>query len=446
MQLRNLHLTFKNAPLEVREKWTFDETETRFLLADLKEKLDIEEVLVISTCNRTEIFYIAPQNLREPILEILSYFKELDWREYSEYFIEIETTHRAINRLMRISVGAESQVLGDFQITNQVKRAYQWATDAGTVGTFLHRLMHLIFQTHKRIAQETNFRDGAASVSYAATELVVQMARHATDALNPTILIIGMGEIGEDTVRNLHKKGIKNVLITNRTYAKAALLATENAYDAVEFERIEESLAKADVVVCSIAKNEPFITKSLIQKLRATYPQMPKHQFFIDLSLPRSIESDLADLGNLTLFNLDQIHERTEAAIQKRREALPKVERIISEMQLQFEQWVKEQSVSPALRRFKEALEQIRQEEINRFSRKISEAERGQIEEITKNILQKILKKPALHLKMACKRGEESHLVDALRELFNLEKEDNTTAQDISQGKKLTINRDSCPF
>ncbi|MGB0524585.1 MAG: glutamyl-tRNA reductase, partial [Flammeovirgaceae bacterium] len=329
-------------------------------------------------------------------------------------FVSLNNTKDAIEHLFRVALGLESQVVGDLQISNQVKRAYQWTADHNMAGPFLHRLLHSIFFTNKRVVQETAFRDGAASVSYAAVEMLEELVQ---DFVNPRVLVIGLGEIGADVVRNLQHTEITEVIITNRTALKADLLAKECGYESLPFEKVWEEAEKADAIICSIGLKEPFFSVERVKQFNIL-----SHKCFLDLAVPRSIEAGMEEqVPGAIVYNIDDINNRASEALEKRKKAIPHVEDIIGEAIHDFEEWAKNMVFSPIIQNLKDSLEQIRQEEMKKFLKKFNDQEVKAAEAISKSIIQKIIKQHVLKFKAACKRGEAEELADMLRDLFDLE-------------------------
>ena len=318
-------LSFKKAPLEIRELIALDEAACRRFLHTLHHDLGLTDLLVLSTCNRTEVYYSADFDHSSVIIDALGKLKNLpEARSYTPYFDTLTDADEAVHHLFEVAMGLDAQVVGDLQISNQVKQAYQWSADEDAAGPFLHRLLHTVFFTNKRVQQETSFRDGAASTSYAALELVEELT---ADVANPRVLVVGLGEIGADVCRHFgDSKLFQDVTICNRTRSKAVDLA-----------------------------------------------------------------------------------------------AVPHVRAIIAESIAGLNDWAKEMMVSPTIQKLKNALELIRQEEMDRFQKKMSPEEARRMDEVTKSLMQKILKQPVLQLKAACKRGEADQLIDVLTDLFDLE-------------------------
>jgi glutamyl-tRNA reductase len=394
-QFKSVSISYRTAPLEIREQ------------------IALNDVLVVSTCNRTEIYYTSPRDLNNEFTSLLLIHKGLtDTEQYTTYFEQYTDGADAVRHLFEVATGLHSQVVGDMQIPNQIKQAYQWSADLNMAGPFLHRLMHTIFFANKRVAQETSFRDGAASASYAAVELVDSLT------IEPKILVVGLGEIGEDVCKNLAQKGNSGeITLMNRTRAKAERLAETGQFRIADFEDIEIELSRADVIISSIKLDEPFFTKAMVKKsVGLTY------KYFIDLSVPRSVDPEVEQIAGIMLYNIDTIRGRANEALARRMEAVPAVKAIIEESVAEFNDWSKEMIVSPTIHKLKNALEQIRLEEMARFTKSLSEEEAARMDKVTSSMMQKIIKLPVLQLKAACKRGEAETLIDVLNDLFNLEK------------------------
>jgi glutamyl-tRNA reductase len=413
-----LSLSHKTAPLEIRELVALNEDSCKSLLTQIREFADISEILILSTCNRTEVYYSSPEDLSLTIIQLLGLQTGSLGQLEPSYFASYTQHNDAVKYLFEVSLGLHSQVIGDMQISNQIKNAYQWTADLGLAGPFLHRLMHTIFFTNKRVVQETCFRDGAASASYAAVELVEELT---ADIQQPKVLVVGLGEIGADVCKNLADKKIADITLTNRSIEKAEQLAKDYTLRVADFANLAEEVQQADVVISSVAKAEPLFTRQLVEDL-----DILSFKYFIDLSVPRSVEASVEDIPGVLVYNIDNIRNRATEALEKRILAIPKVERIITEALEDFFDWSKEMTVSPTIHKLKNALEQIRQEEMARHLKYLSPEEMEKMEKITKGMMQKIIKLPVLQLKAACKRGEAETLIDVLNDLFDLEKQ--TTA------------------
>ena len=413
-KFKAISISYKKAPVEIREIIALDESVVKEILRDLPDVIAINELLILSTCNRTEIYYSSNEDCTDALISFIGIKKGIsDMTAYKQYFEIFDSENQVVEHLFRVSLGLEAQVIGDMQISNQVKRAYQWTADANLAGPFLHRLLHAIFYSSKRVAQETSFRDGAASVSYVTSELIQRLAE---SIINPKILILGLGEIGEDVCRHLSESNL-DVSVSNRTASKAEAIGLECGLSVIDFDKAHTAIKASDIVVCAISNDEPFIKTDHLSDNKGI-------KYLIDLSIPRSIESTIGTIPGIELYNIDDIQAKASSTLDKRMAAIPSVEVIIAEAILEFNEWAEEMVVSPTINKLKAALEEIRKHELRRHLKNATSAELVFAEKLTKSITQKILKLPVLQLKAACKRGEAETLIDVLNNIFDLEKQD----------------------
>ncbi len=409
---KSLVLTYKTAPVEVREQVSLTESGAKQLLNFIREHTGVNEALIVSTCNRTEIYYSSEKTIDAEIFSGLRFVKNID-KGFENHF-QVLTGRDAVQHLFEVAIGLDAQVVGDLQISGQVKNAYQWTADENMAGPFFHRLLHTIFFANKRVVQETSFRDGAASLSYAAKELAEDLTSGIRE---PKILVVGVGEIGQDICLNFKDSGIRNITILNRTLEKAEKLAVRCGFKSASIDELKSQIASADVVISSVSGSEPLISKELLSDLKVL-----SHKYFIDLSMPRSVDSALEEIPGVIVYNLDHIQEKTNEAVKRRKASIPHVQSIIQEAIAEFEDWSRETIVSPTIQKLKNTLEQIRKEELARYLKNARPEEAEKLEEMSRSLMQKILKYPVLHLKAACKRGDAESLSDMLHEIFNLEK------------------------
>ncbi len=412
-------LTHQNSPVAIREQVALAPDEVYQLLRRIKEFTAAQDVLILSTCNRTEIYYSHEEDLSPELIKLLGVIKGIDrLAEFDDYFVRYSSGSPTVRHFFRVAMGLESQVVGDLQIASQVKQAYQASANENTASPFLHRLMHTIFYTNKRVSQETAFRDGAASISYVASELVDDLA---TEFVHPKILIVGVGEVGADVCKNiadLPKIAPQSITMINRTAAKAEALAESLGFITRPFSELAEAVAQADVVVSSVAAPEPLITAHHLDG-----STIYGHKYLIDLSVPRSVDPAAERVPGVLVYNLDDLQSKANETLRKRVAAVPRVEEIVEEAVNGFGQWAQEMEVSPTIQRLKQTLEQIRQEEMARHLKNLDAAEVARMDKITKGMMQKIIKLPVLQLKAACQRGEAETLIDVLNDLFDLEKQ-----------------------
>jgi len=409
-----LSLSHQRAPVEIRELIYLSPQSCSILLQLFQDTLGIQEMMVFSTCNRTEVYYVSEQDCSSTIIRLLCIEKQIPYtEELATYFDCMETEEAAAAHLFEVSMGLRSSVIGDLQISNQIKQAYSLSHDAGLAGPFLHRLMHTIFHANKRVQQETAYRDGAASVSYASAEL----AKEVTAVIpQPSVLVLGVGEMGRDVARNLDSTHFQQIHVANRTRSKAEALAQEIGATVIALQDISSHIDQYDVIISSLAVPTPFLNKAHFN------PHHLANKFIIDLSVPRSIDANIEELPQVIVYNVDEIQAKTSYTLQKRLEAVPLVKKIIQESLHDFFSWRQQMSISPTIHKLKDSLEQIRKEELARFLKSASAKEAEMLEEVTKSLINKIVKLPVLRLKAACKRGEEESLIGVLNDLFNLDK------------------------
>jgi glutamyl-tRNA reductase len=406
LPFKSVSLSHRTAPLAIREMLALNEEESKGFYVKCKDLFGLNELLIVSTCNRTEFYYTSDRDISTDLIKAFLIEKGLtNTAEYLGYFKQMDETEDSLRHLFEVATGLQSKVVGDLQIPNQIKKAYQQAADSNMAGPYLHRLMHTIFYSNKRVAQETSFRDGAASVSYAT----VALAEELSQALpNPKVLILGLGEIGLDVCKNMEDKDFAEFTVMNRTIEKAEKIAAgKELFRVAPLSDLWKEIAAADIIISSVRTDSPIITQAEIKKL-----QLLSFKYFIDLSVPRSIEDGIEKINGVLLYNIDTLKERADEALATRLASIPEVKTIIEESIISFNDWSKEMEVSPTINKLKNALEQIRKEELNRHMKGLTKEETEKLEKITAGLVQKIIKQPIIHLKAACKRGDSDKMVD----------------------------------
>jgi len=381
--------------MPTRERFSLSERETETLLLSLQSSEFIKEVFALSTCNRTEVYCYGTENSLSIIKEKFAQLKSVSVENLIEMgFKSNSNSKEVVKRFFEISVGVDSQIVGDWQITSQVKQAYQLAYELGTIRTYFHKLISYVLQTSKKITTQTVFRSGAASVSFATADLVRQILKNKHDMQRNDaiqILVVGVGKIGADTVRHLRKMGIKNVKITNRTIGKSAMLATENAYEMIEFEDVFEEIQKADIIISSVSQPNFFNLSNIDAK------KIYSGQCFIDLSMPRSIESKLNNF--VKIYTIDDLKEQTKAVKKERIAALPLVHRILEKGVDSFEQWKTEHEYISMLQPFKTALEELKNNISNKYSAELDDKNKHLMMQMLTDFEEKAMRIPIVNLK-----------------------------------------------
>jgi len=421
MNLFSIGISHHTASVEVREKMWLSAEEMPRVLALLKDRF-FRECMVVSTCNRTEVYGIPsnPAMTESDVVSSLVDMKGAAGAVQQDHF----TAHRAgaaMHHLFKVSAGIDSMVIGDFQILNQVKEAFQAARDAESLGPVLNRLMQASLHVGKRVRSETNIGEGAVSVSYAAVELACKIF---ADLSRKSALLIGAGETGELTLRHLVSKGIGKVRVANRTRARAEALVAEFGGEAVDYEQMVEALRAADVVITSVNSPSYVVQPDDVHSVMKQRGNNPL--FLIDIGVPRNVNPAAKKIENVFLYDIDALSAIVDHNLQKRTSALPAVTRIIREEMVEFFHWYKSLEVAPTIQDFRGVLETIRQEEVQKHINRFSAEDRELVELVTRRIVNKILHQPLTTLKQGAENGgaeaETSLRIRVLRELFGMTK------------------------
>lgn len=331
MHLQVFGINHKSAPIELRERVSFPQKKLIPALKALKSLDSLQECLILSTCNRMEIYSAAdkPQSA-SCIQEFICDFHKIEPSFLNKHFYLYHDT-QAIEHLFRVSASLDSMVVGETQILGQVKTAYSQAREAQTVGHFLGRVFEEAIKTGKRVRAKTQIGKGAVSTSSAAIELTKGVFKNLKDK---NVLIIGAGKIAELAAENLHAKGVKTVIVANRTFEKAKELAEVFKGRAVRFEDISRFLAESDIVISSTSAPHFILKEKQIREAMLQRDHRPL--LLIDLGLPRNIPQEAGQIKNAHLYNLDHLSEVCEANLKERLSEAKKAQALIREQLTAF--------------------------------------------------------------------------------------------------------------
>jgi glutamyl-tRNA reductase len=325
MKLFVAGLSYKTAPVEVREKLAVQASRLRCYGCRLKLSGDLSEVVIVSTCNRVEIYGVAPR-LNGNIHKLFQHLSAEPGADFSPY-LYIKEGIEAVRHLFSVAGGLDSMVIGETEITGQVKLAYQAAQEARLTGKVTNRLFQTALQIAKAIRTETGIGRGATSVGSVAVELAERI--FGQDFADKTVMIIGAGKMGEACVRHLAKKGARSVLVANRSFERAEALASEFGGRAVRFEDLVGSIAQADIVVSSTGCPHTILGRG---DLAATMPaRRNRPLFLIDIAVPRDIDMDVQQLDNVYLYNVDHLESIVRENVRLREQELSRCQAIIAE-------------------------------------------------------------------------------------------------------------------
>ncbi|OFX17081.1 MAG: glutamyl-tRNA reductase [Armatimonadetes bacterium RBG_16_58_9] len=418
MHLVIIGLNHRTAAVEIREKLRIAQDQLSDAIAELKQRPDISECLILSTCNRTEVYACTTTRAQDTaIIEWIGEFRGVEPAQFASHLYS-HAGHKAAEHLFRVSSGIDSMVLGEAQVLGQVKEAYAAAGEAGGTGPVLNSLFQQAITVGKRVRTETEIGRGAFSVCSVA----VQLARSIFDELTGrTVLIVGAGKMAELTLTHLTSFGASNVVVANRTHESAADLATRVGGRAVRFEDIPLSLEIADVVITSTGAQEPIITKKAVAS--AMHERRGRPMFFIDIAVPRDIEAGVGGIDNVFLYNIDDLQAGVETHANNRRTEVAKVEQIIAEEVEQFTLHFKQFDAVPVITAMREKLEGIRLQELEKLRSKLRDLSAKDMEAInaaTRSIVNKICHQPMIRMKEYAAESDSEAKLETVCELFGI--------------------------
>ncbi|WP_318508160.1 glutamyl-tRNA reductase [Bacillus sp. T3] len=413
-------LNYKTAPVEIRERLTFNEANIGNAMQTLRSKKSILENIIISTCNRTEIYAVVDQlhTGRYYIKEFLSEWFQLDQEEFSPYLFIYEQDG-AIEHLFKVTCGLNSMVLGETQILGQVRSSFLLAQKEETSGTVFNQLFKQAITVAKRGHSETDIGANAVSISYAAVEL----AKKIFGTLDEKhVLVFGAGKMGELAIQNLHGNGASKVTVINRTFEKALDLASRFAGEAKTLQELQCSLVEADILISSTGATEFVITREMMQNI--TKMRKGKPLFMVDIAVPRDIDPQVAELEGMFLYDIDDLEGIVEANLQERKKAAEIIMLMIEKEIVDFKQWLNLLGVVPVISALREKALLIQSETMDSMERKLSHLSERDIKVInkhTKSIINQMLKDPILQAKELAGESNAAQQLELFAKIFNIE-------------------------
>jgi len=418
MEIVLVGLNHRSAPVEVRERVSFTAEQARQAAEDLRARGIFHEALVLSTCNRSEVYGVPPEASRESAAALSSYLShfhavQLDLLNGSLYH---HYDRHAVRHLFRVASGLDSMVLGEAEILGQVREAYRQAHEDGATGPVLNRMFQGALEVGKRVRSETEL--GARPMSAASAG--VKLAERIFGKLGQrTALVLGAGTISEQVVSQLRDRGIKHLYVMNRSRERAESLAREFSGKVLAWEEWDAALALPDVIVSSISTEEPALKRAMLERAMAARGNRPL--FVMDLGLPRNVESSAADLYNLYLYNIDDLTEIVEQNRGARQSEVPRAEAIVEEHVGKFLTWqtsVELIGVVEALRgKLKEERATFIRDRIQ-YLNHLSAEQKSQTEALMDELLEKLLLEPARRLQGEKDLRRKIQNVEAIRDLF----------------------------
>lgn len=352
-----LSVSYEKADAETRGKFSFFEEHIKDFVSRVQSE-NLGDAFVVSTCNRTEIYTTTPNYLL--IAEEFCKTVGVNLMDFMQY-ANILKQEEALNHLFRVSAGLESQIIGDFEIIGQIKNAYnRFKRERKNANPYLERAINSAIQVSKKIKTETAISNGATSVAYAAVHYILSSQKQLSDK---NILLLGVGEIGQNTVENLVKHLYSpKVKIANRTAEIAEKIAEKYNIPSIPFEDFQEELKHTDILIVATGAPKPIIT--------AEHFTDGKERLVIDLSIPNNVDKAVGEIPNIELVDVDALSQRINSTMEQRKKEIPKAEEIIKEMSKDFADWEKKRKFAPNIHHFKAVLKNMERNEMHNIYRK----------------------------------------------------------------------------
>ncbi|WP_275097716.1 glutamyl-tRNA reductase [Sedimenticola hydrogenitrophicus] len=415
MALITLGLNHKTAPIDIRERLTFGPDIIVAALRSLSEQPGIDEAVILSTCNRTELYCAHTRSSREDICAWLGGFYGLEQETISP-FLYSHQDQECVRHLLKVASGLDSMVLGEPQILGQVKQAFQTANDASSTGKFLGRLFQHTFSVAKQVRTDTAIGHSPVSVAFAAVSLARQIF---SDLSQQTALLIGAGETIELAARHLHQHGIGRIIVANRTLEKAHQLAGQFDGFAIGLTEIPNHLAEADIVISSTASPLPVVGKGTVESAL----KKRKHQpiFMVDIAVPRDIESEVSELNDVYLYTVDDLQEVIQENLRSRQEAAEQAVEIVDLHVDEFMGWLRSLDAVGMIQDYRRQAERMRDEVLERALKQMQSGKSPEesLRFLAHTLTNKLLHTPSTQIRQAGFEGQ-SEILEAANTLFQI--------------------------
>lgn len=406
MSLLAIGINHNTASVDLREKVAFSPEKLTSALEELNRDANIQSGVIISTCNRTEIYCDVVGAGTGMVVDWLTDFHHISAEELMPSLYTYEE-QAAVKHLMRVSCGLDSLVLGEPQILGQVKQSYASAREHEAVDGTVEKLFQKAFSVAKRVRTETDIGGNAVSVAYAACTLAKQIFESMADA---TVLLVGAGETIELVAKHLVVHGSSQLIVANRTRERAQGLAEQFGAEVISLEEIPEHLSRADIVISSTASPLPIIGKGMVEsalKIRKHQPML-----LIDIAVPRDIENEVGELSDAYLYSVDDLQNIIDRNIEQRKVEAIQAEAIVSEESAAFMSWLRSLQAVDSIRQYREQSNDIRTELLNRSLQALSSGVEPEkvLLELSNKLTNKLIHAPTHAMQQAAKNGEPEKL------------------------------------
>jgi len=422
MHILAVGLNHEHAPVSLRERLALDADQLEIALARGgfgKERGSgrLQELVILSTCNRVELYGIASDENSAPLEILLAEASGVEVGQFSHRLYRL-ADEAAARHLFQVACGLDSQVLGEPQILGQVAEAYSLALRQRSTGPVLSRLFQGALRAGKRARAETRIAKDPASLSSVAVRLAEQAIPGLAQA---QVLVVGAGRMAELAVEALRKRSIERITVVNRTAAGAQQLARRWQARAVPFERLLPELAQADIVICSTSAPHALIHRQPMEPLMRARAGRPL--VIIDLAVPRDVDEGVGNIPGVRLYNIDQLDQRLARSLEQREREIPQVQSVIEQELQAFLDWLRGLQVVPLIRELRLEAEALRQQELQRALSRLpdlSEEERQRVDLMTRALVKKLLHTPTQLLKQSSGEGSAAEYAVLARRLFGL--------------------------
>ena len=424
MSLITLGINHKTAPLDLREKLAFTPQSLPEALASLKKLDHVEEVSILSTCNRTEIYCVTTKDIDQSIIRWFSQFHGLDEDIFSQH-LYILSHEETIRHAMEVASGLDSMILGEPQIAGQMKDAYALANEHGTIGQLLGKLFQRAFAVSKQVRTDTDIGSSPVSVAFAAVSLAKQIFG---DLKQTTILLVGAGDTIELATRHLHAQGVSKIIIANRSLERAQRLADEFNGEAISLQHIADHLYRCDIVITSTASPLPIIGKGTVE--RALKQRKREPIFMVDLAVPRDIEPEINELDDIYLYSVDDLQSVIESNMENRQQAAEQAHEIIDSQVVLFLDWQRSLGAIDIIAQIRQHTQDLSSEVLAKAKKQLAAGQNAEevLEFMANTLTNKFLHQPSTQLRQAS-QDNRNHILDVAQNLF-LSKDKNNTFKD----------------
>lgn len=402
-------LNYKKADVVTRSNFSLSKENQKQLLTEAK-RINIKSVVILSTCNRIEIMGFAKHPFQ--LISLLCKYSKGTVEEFAKVSYVFKNSEAA-EHVIRIATGIESQILGDYEIVGQLKDAFYLAKEVGTVNAYLERLFNIALHASKETKNHTTISSGTTTVSYAAIKYIKD---HYSKKRPQKILVYGLGDIGQNTARSCAEYlKAHELTVINRTESVAREIAQEIKVAVAEHKNLSHQVKDADIIIIATGASKPTVTKDMVSE--------DKKQLIIDMSIPRNAEPEINDLNNVKIIDVDVLSKKTKETLEDRKRQIPLVETIVQKYKAEFYEWLNFRRSTPAINSLKKSLEVIQQDAISSHSKKHHDMDAEIIEDVTSQMINKIVSKFAMHLKADNTQANQS--IKVMKDVFNLEPTEN---------------------